>query len=463
MRKLLLFVFLLACCGQLFAQYAVTDSLFNIIRSAKYDSIKIDAVNSIPIGEYAPDSVLFYGQKVIEEGRKQKNDLLVALGWSQMSYGYSRSDNQPRALQAALTGLKVAEKYNNPVVLACIYSNIAISYLYSFPKRMEYSSKAISIINQSKPNGLYPVILFSMATYFLDNKQLDSALHYAERAYEMGLTFPDKHFSQNFISRILGKIHLLLHNNDLALSYYRMALYYSIASNTPRNLYLSYLGMGEYYGYLHKEDSALYYYRKSFEIAGKTKTTSYLVKPAQWLYSYYRQRHNIDSALQYHEIYTAAKDSINSTKKAVELQGISLDEDIRQQNILAENERATKERSHDIQLVILAIAILVAVIIFLLLSRSFIVSHKLIEFLGVIVLLIVFEFINLLLHPFLQSATNDSPALMLLALVAIAALIVPFHHRLEKWVNHKLVQKNKAIRLANAKKIIEELEEEKAV
>jgi hypothetical protein len=81
-----------------------------------------------------------------------------------------------------------------------------------------------------------------------------------------------------------------------------------------------------------------------------------------------------------------------------------------------------------------------------------------VEFLNVVVLLMVFEFINLLIHPFLEKITHHSPALMLLALVAIAALIVPLHHKLEHWSINKLVEKNKAIRLANAKKTIEELE-----
>ena len=80
-----------------------------------------------------------------------------------------------------------------------------------------------------------------------------------------------------------------------------------------------------------------------------------------------------------------------------------------------------------------------------------------IEFFGVIALLIVFEFLNLLLHPFLESITHHSPVLMLLALVCIAAVLVPFHHRAEKWSTNKLVEKNKAIRLAEAKKTIEEL------
>ena len=92
------------------------------------------------------------------------------------------------------------------------------------------------------------------------------------------------------------------------------------------------------------------------------------------------------------------------------------------------------------------------------LSRRHITNTKLIQFLGVVALLLVFEFLNLLLHPFLERITHHSPVLMLLALVCIAALLVPLHHKLEKWATHKLVEKNKQIRLAAAKKTIEQLE-----
>jgi len=37
-------------------------------------------------------------------------------------------------------------------------------------------------------------------------------------------------------------------------------------------------------------------------------------------------------------------------------------------------------------------------------------------------------------------------------------LLVPFHHKVEKWATSKLVEKNKEIRLAAAKKTIEQLE-----
>ncbi len=119
---------------------------------------------------------------------------------------------------------------------------------------------------------------------------------------------------------------------------------------------------------------------------------------------------------------------------------------------------AEEERKHNIQYALIALGIIVLVTLYLALSRSFITNTNLIKFFGVIALLIVFEFLNLLLHPFLERVTHHSPVLMLLALVCIAALLVPLHHKLEKWATTKLVEKNKAIRLASAKKTIELLE-----
>jgi hypothetical protein len=70
----------------------------------------------------------------------------------------------------------------------------------------------------------------------------------------------------------------------------------------------------------------------------------------------------------------------------------------------------------------------------------------------------VFEFLNLLIHPFLEKITHHSPFLMLLSLVTLAALLIPLHHKLEHWAVNKLVEKNKQARLAAARKTIDELE-----
>ena len=137
---------------------------------------------------------------------------------------------------------------------------------------------------------------------------------------------------------------------------------------------------------------------------------------------------------------------------------MTFDESLRQQELAAEKLKIEEQRKQDIQYALIAFAIIIFIIFFLIFSRSIVANEKLISFFGVLGLLIVFEFINLLLHPWLSSITNDSPVLMLLALVLIASLLIPFHHRMEHWIKEKMIEKNKAIRIAAAKKTIEKLE-----
>ena len=62
-------------------------------------------------------------------------------------------------------------------------------------------------------------------------------------------------------------------------------------------------------------------------------------------------------------------------------------------------------------------------------------------------LLLIFEFINLLIHPFISEITHHSPIAMMIILVCIAAMIIPIHHYLEFRLIDKLLEKNKKIRI----------------
>ena len=151
------------------------------------------------------------------------------------------------------------------------------------------------------------------------------------------------------------------------------------------------------------------------------------------------------------------RDSIFSREKINRLQTLEFNEQLRQRDLSSAKIAAYEERKQNIQYALIALGLVTFIILFLLLSRSFIKSTKLITFFGVVALLLVFEFLNLLLHPFLVKVTHHSPIFMLLTLVCIAALLVPLHHKLEKWTTTKLVEKNKEVRLSSAKKTIEKL------
>jgi NADH:ubiquinone oxidoreductase subunit 3 (subunit A) len=168
--------------------------------------------------------------------------------------------------------------------------------------------------------------------------------------------------------------------------------------------------------------------------------------------------HNIDSAYYYAKMKDALNDSIFNQNNINKIQAMEFNEQLRTMEDSARRNEQALRRTQNIQYALIALSIIIFITIFLLLSRTIIVNERLISFFVVLGLLIVFEFINLLIHPWLASFTNESPVLMLVALVVIAALLIPLHHRLERWIKTKVIEKNKAIRLAAAKKTIEMLE-----
>jgi hypothetical protein len=166
---------------------------------------------------------------------------------------------------------------------------------------------------------------------------------------------------------------------------------------------------------------------------------------------------NKDSALKYYKLANEVRAALNSSTRS-EINKLTQMEVERQKEIREREQTVQKCRRRNIQYTAIAIGLGTLVILFLLYSRPIIGKERLIRYLGVLLLLIVFEFLNLYLHPFLAHVTGESPVFMLLTMVAIAAVLIPAHHRIEHWVSHQLVEKNKRIRLEAAKKTIAMLE-----
>jgi uncharacterized membrane protein len=120
---------------------------------------------------------------------------------------------------------------------------------------------------------------------------------------------------------------------------------------------------------------------------------------------------------------------------------LSFTEKIRQQEIEEANRLAKEERKSNIQLMgIVTFISFFFALLFVFSKRH--VNPKIIKFLGLLGLLLLFEFISLFLHPYIASFTHHKPILMLLILVAIASILIPLKHALQRWVKEKLAQKS---------------------
>ena len=257
----------------------------------------------------------------------------------------------------------------------------------------------------------------------------------------------------------LGKVNYQLGNLTIATSYYKesLALITRKSNGTSYENWvhgLSCMGLGEVFKSNGHSDTAIFYYKEALEIMPEVILIPVIYRNLAELY----KNINKDIAFGYLMEEVKLTDSLNNANNKRDIRNLTLNEQERQKAIAVKQKQDEEERKQNIQYALIAIGIVTLIILFLFVSRSFITNTKLISFFGVIALLLVFEFLNLLLHPFLERITHHSPILMLLALVCIAALLVPLHHKLEKWATVKLVEKNKETRLANAKKTIEKLE-----
>jgi tetratricopeptide (TPR) repeat protein len=452
-----------------YAQIATTADLKQKLVAAKTDSDRINILinQSLAYQDVDLDSMLYYAQRVVLLSIKNKDtypahfevDALANLA-GQLWY----AGNYPDAQETYFKALAKAETIGDPILKAWIYNGLAKVNRNegNFRRAIDYYSKSEALVRHLPDHDLLLAAIADKGKAYEQLGILDSAFIYAQEGMAMIVRkYHNKNVAGGGIQAEMGIIYSKMGKEKLADDYFRLAFPLNSAINEHRLLARSYFEFAEHFDRYHQRDSAIYYATKGLLIDKKYHYVVQQLAASTLLSKLYNETHNIDSAFKYQQLMIGIRDSVFSLDKVTRLQNLEFNEQLRQQEIASEKKLAAQERKENIQYVLIAAALFILTTLFLLLSRSFITNSKWIEFFGVITLLILFEFFNLILHPFLEQLTHHSPALMLLALVAIAALLVPLHHKLEKLATEKLIAKNKEIRLKKAKQTIEELSGEK--
>ena len=460
MKTILPFIYFLFSMVNASAQNLDTDSIIRAIAAEKTEDKKVELITTCYTPEFNnnPGLAIKLGMDLLKQAQTDKNIIEESSAYSFLGQGYRLSGNNIKGLDYHHKAMELAEKSGNFTILAIAENQMAHIYKDRFEHekaiRLYLSSAAHA--EQGKLKAITSWPFANLGSVYLSSGNLDSSLMYSQRAYEYSVRTKDRSMLILLFINLAG-VQSKMGNSELALTYYNMALKEVKGSPYLRYINLTYTGMAEHYQSIKQKDSAELYARKAISVVDNTAFFYLSSRPAQLLADLY-ERGNCDSTLKYAKIFKSANDSLNNNRANQQILLMTFDEDLRQQELAVDKLKASDERKQNIQYALIALGITILLSLYLLLSRSFITNTKMIEFFGVISLLIVFEFLNLLLHPFLEKVTHHSPVLMLLALVCIAALLVPLHHKAEKWATQKLIEKNKKVRLAAAKKTIKQLE-----
>lgn len=426
-----------------FAQNKYIDSLKSSLPAEKKDTSRaLTLLNlSYAFSNLSIDSSLSFAQQALSLAKQSgfiKGEIKCL---EKIGYDYAALGNYPKSLQLEIDALKKAETINDSDLIAIIYGAIANTYSMQNDLRTcaDYDLKSLEMIRNTRNKGLSTLVLMNLGDSYEKLNILDSARHFTNEAYELSLQLGDAGFIGNTLAN-LGNISSKMHQYPIAMDYYRADLPYLKSVHDNEALCETYLNIAKLFKTSVNNDSSLYYAKRSLITGQVSRLPQRVMNACDFLTDYYKSIHNVDSAFVYQSDVIAARDSLLSQEKSKAIQEMTFQENIRQQEIAEQKIKDAEDVRKNLQRAGIAVFIPVFFLFVLLLSRTKIKSRT-IEFLGIVGLLLFFEFITDLLYPYISNWTNESPIWETLIFVILAALLEPISFKLEHWIKGKLLHK----------------------
>ncbi len=443
MRKLSLVILsgLLVLSG--FTQDSDIDSLRQALAHYKKDTNTVNTLLKIAYAYsyYHPDSAYYYGNQGMMLAKdlhfmKGEADGMIMMGDALIKMG-----NFPAALGLLLRGLKLSEQIRDQYDIEFAYDDLGLLYSdeKDFDKANDYNFKSLYLSKNTHDKKVEIGAMQSIGNTYYEMDKLDSALKYLNDSYKAYIDLNDKtniHFSQ--IN--LGEVYIKMKMDKIALMNYRLALPYITKNKISEALCETTLEMAGIFQRMNEPDSAIYYGKESLAIAQDYFFTSRQLDASIFLGSYYESAKISDSAFKYLKLTIALKDSIFNLENQKTIQNLTFEENIRQEEMATQKKIAYENHIRNLQLLAIGVFIPIFFMSVLFLSRTK-VKPRVIEFLGILSLLLFFEFITDLIYPYISDLTNDRPIWEMLILVVIASMLEPMNHKLEYWVKEHLVHK----------------------
>lgn len=423
------------------SQKAKVDSMMNLLKTEQTDTGKVKLLWQIArdAGVYNPDTALILAQQALYKAREIQYVEGESRSLGILANTLVKIGNYPKALEFNIERLKLEEKRKKPRNMASVLNNIGIVYTMQeeYEKALVYYNKADSLSKKYEIKELAHFFMLNKGDIYDRLNVTDSAQLY----YNLALRLSQEAEDENLVGAAmtgLGHVYRKKKQHKLSADFYHQGILYLLKTDDNELYCEASLGLAKLFQDNKRYDSAGFYATKSFDVAREGGFQNKELEAAVFLAEQYKQVNNIDSAFSYMNYVQHLNDSINSKDRIRESQVLSSNEQLRQLQLEQEKANERKERLQRLQLMLIAIFIPGFFLLTIFLSKKS-VHIKLLRLLGVLSLLFLFEYLTLLLHPVVANFTHHNPVFEILIFVAIAAILIPLHHRLEHWLIHKLI------------------------
>jgi len=388
------------------------------------------------LDENMKDKSLLSFREKLQEGLSSIYNNVGAIYWNKGEI--------EKALEYYFLSLRLREDINDKNGIATSYNNIGSLYKDQgeIEKALEYYFLCLKI---KEKNGMAISYNNIGVVYFMQG-ETKKALKYHYLSFKMKEEIQDKGGMANSAHNI-GTTLFKLDSLNEGMKYLQLALELNKELGYKRVVSANYSAIGGGQLKLGKIDEALKSGLQALVVAKKVGHVDYLKRAAELLTKVYRKQGKFEDALVMYELEVQMRDSIvnEENQKVTIRQQMKYEyekEQIRKEHEAKDKARieaaviARRDNLHYSAIImgIIALSLLIGVLGFIR------VKPKVAEGIIFIAFLILFEFLIVLIDPYVEQWTGGAPGYILIINSGLAGLIFPLHQFFESRLRKRLIK-----------------------
>jgi serine phosphatase RsbU (regulator of sigma subunit) len=338
-------------CAQQSDKYC--DSLLEIVKSAKEDTVKIGALNkigrhSINVSMY--ENAIKYAEQAKDIAAKLSNQKEVGNSFNIIGDARWYEGNYVAAFNNYFEALRVFEKTGDKLDIANCNRNIGWIYInqQEYDKALDYFQKTLIVSEELNKKDYVGMICGDMGSLYLRTKNYTKSLEYYKASLKIYTELGDKH-NIGIHTINIGSIYDLTGNYKRALYYYIKGSEMAKAENDILAFVVSNYNIGNIYTKQGDFDAASDYFDQAIKLAQEIGYKEGIMSVYYFMAELNIKKNDYKQALEYHKLFLSLKDSLlneqsnkqitemntryESTKKEKDIQLLTKDKSLQQAEI----------------------------------------------------------------------------------------------------------------------------------
>jgi len=422
----------------------------SVLAQVDDDSLKVESDNvlgDVYLARNNKTLALRYYLSAQSKAEDIGNHALIIYCYQQLGDFYSNIEDYDRAIDFYTKSIQEIDKLNKPEEIKKkpgFYTEIG--RLYSAKKENHIAERfyqqAIKIADSLKEPALKVSAYVYILNQYINSSEPQKALTYFNSSEGLVLkNYLSTLGYSGMIDQAYAVIYTQVGQLDSARLFFNKCADFFLNSLDESSKYQYYAGLAHLYEKSGKLDSAIYHYQKIEDFAKKNGMLEWETNIAQKLDSLFYQKGDFKTSKIYTEIYYKLKDSTDNINKEKEMAQVEAADEQARLVKLEKLKEENKQRRLNIQYtgITIGIAFFFALLVFM---GIFKVSESMIKLFGFFGFIMFFEFLILIADTWIHDITHGEPWKVLGIKIILIALLLPFHHWLEKKTINYLTSHN---------------------